>query len=141
MIGLGDSDPLPNGGPGVYKFATHRDYLFDFLEQVGATERVTLVIHDWGSGVQVLVMLAQRFPERITSIAFMEAIIRPSMCRCHLPNHSRDLLCFRSERGKVRLFAEQFLHRADIDWRTRILSNRGRQGGIPQTISTSRRKS
>ena len=34
MIGLGDSDPLPNSGPGVYKFATHRDYLFD-LEQVG----------------------------------------------------------------------------------------------------------
>ena len=35
MIGLGDSDPLPNSGPGVYKFATHRDYLFDFLNKWG----------------------------------------------------------------------------------------------------------
>ncbi len=75
MIGLGDSDPLPNSGPGVYKFA-NRDYLFDLLEQVGATKRVTLVIHDWGSGVGF--SYAQRYPQRVNGIAFMEAIIRPS---------------------------------------------------------------
>ena len=31
MIGMGDSDPLPNSGPGVYTYATQRDYMFALL--------------------------------------------------------------------------------------------------------------
>lgn len=76
LVGMGDSDPLPNSGPGVYKFSTHRDYVFEFLEAVGATENVTLVIHDWGSGIGL--SYAQAFPERIKGIAYMEAILSPS---------------------------------------------------------------
>ena len=106
MIGLGDSDPLPNSGPGVYKFATHRDYLFDFLEQVGATERVTLVIHDWGSGVGF--SYAQRFPERIKGIAFMEAIIRPSTLPLPPEPQQGAFSLFRSERGEEVVLQNNF---------------------------------
>ncbi|MDT8399337.1 MAG: haloalkane dehalogenase [Pseudomonadales bacterium] len=75
MIGMGDSDPLPNSGAGAYKFAVHRDYMFDLFEAIGATERVVLVIHDWGSGVGL--SYAERHPERVRGLAFMEAILRP----------------------------------------------------------------
>ena len=75
MVGMGDSDPLPGSGAGRYKFATHRDYLFDLFDAIGLRDRITLVVHDWGSGVGF--SWAQRHPERVRGIAYMEAILRP----------------------------------------------------------------
>ncbi len=49
LIGMGDSDKLPNSGPGSYRFVEHRRYLDALLEALDVRERVTLVIHDWGS--------------------------------------------------------------------------------------------
>jgi len=49
LIGMGDSDKLPNSGPGSYRFVEHRRYLDALLEALNVRERVTLVIHDWGS--------------------------------------------------------------------------------------------
>ena len=112
MIGMGDSEALPNSGPGVYKFATHRDYLFDLFEAVGATENVTLVIHDWGSGVGLA--YAERYPERIKGIAYMEAILRPSALPLP-PEPSQGVFSiFRSDRGEGavlqnNVFVEQIL--------------------------------
>jgi len=48
-IGMGDSDKLPNSGPGSYRFVELRRYLDALLEALNVRERVTLVIHDWGS--------------------------------------------------------------------------------------------
>ena len=48
-IGMGDSDKLPNSGPGSYRFVELRRYLDALLEALDVRERVTLVIHDWGS--------------------------------------------------------------------------------------------
>jgi haloalkane dehalogenase len=76
LIGMGDSDPLPDSGPGAYKFSVHRDYVFELLEAIGVTQRVTLVIHDWGSGIGL--SYAQFHPERVSGIAYMEAILRPA---------------------------------------------------------------
>lgn len=112
MIGMGDSDPLPNSGPNTYDFSTHRDYLFDFFEAIGATERITLVIHDWGSGVGLA--YAQQFPERVKGIAYMEAILRPSAIPLP-PEPTQGLFSiFRSERGEEAIlqnnvFVEQIL--------------------------------
>src|SRR5271154_7385699 len=49
LIGMGDSDKLPNSGPGSYRFVEQRRYLDALLEALNVRERVTLVIHDWGS--------------------------------------------------------------------------------------------
>jgi haloalkane dehalogenase len=76
MIGMGDSDPLPDSGPGKYRFATHRDYLFDLLEALSVDRRATFVVHDWGSGVGF--SWAERNPSRVKGLAYMEAILRPS---------------------------------------------------------------
>ncbi len=75
LIGMGESDKLPDPGPGTYSFATHAGYLEDFLAAVGATERVTLVLHDWGSGLGF--DWAARHPDAVRGIAFTEAIVTP----------------------------------------------------------------
>jgi pimeloyl-ACP methyl ester carboxylesterase len=51
LIGMGDSDKLPNSGPGSYRFVEHRRYLDALLEALDVHERVTFVVHDWGSAL------------------------------------------------------------------------------------------
>jgi haloalkane dehalogenase len=75
LIGMGDSDKLPDSGPGSYRFVEHRRYLDALLEALGVRERVTFVIHDWGSALGF--DWANRHREAIKGIAFMEAIVRP----------------------------------------------------------------
>jgi haloalkane dehalogenase len=75
LVGMGDSDKLPDSGPRSYRFFEHRDRLDTWFEAVGATENVTLVIHDWGSALGF--HRAHRFPEQVSGIAYMEAIVRP----------------------------------------------------------------
>jgi haloalkane dehalogenase len=75
LIGMGDSAKLPDSGPDRYTFAEHRRYFDALLEQLGVRERVTLVIHDWGSALGF--DWARRHPEAVRGIAYMEAIVRP----------------------------------------------------------------
>ena len=75
LIGMGDSDPLPDSGPGRYTFVTHREYLFEMLPALGVEDDVTFVIHDWGSAMGFT--WAQQNPGRVKGIAYMEAILAP----------------------------------------------------------------
>ena len=75
LIGMGDSDKLPDSGPGSYRFVEHRRYLDALLEALDVRERVTLVIHDWGSALGF--HWANRHREAVRGIAFMEAIVQP----------------------------------------------------------------
>jgi haloalkane dehalogenase len=75
LIGMGDSDKLPNSGPGSYRFVEHRRYLDALLDDLDVRKRVTLVIHDWGSALGF--DWAKRHPEAVKGIAFMEAIVAP----------------------------------------------------------------
>ncbi|MBN8961136.1 MAG: haloalkane dehalogenase [Rhizobiales bacterium] len=76
LIGMGDSDKLPNPQPDTYRFTTHRDFLDGFIEAViGDSEPVALVVHDWGSALGF--DWANRHRDRVRGIAYMEAIVRP----------------------------------------------------------------
>ena len=75
LIGMGDSDKLPDSGPGSYRFIEHRRYLDHLLEALNVRERVTLVLHDWGSALGF--NWANRHRESVKGIAYMEAIVRP----------------------------------------------------------------
>ncbi len=75
LIGMGDSDKLPDSGPDRYRFVEHREYLDGFLDAVGVTDRVTLVVHDWGSGLGF--DWANRHRDAVAGIAYMEAIVVP----------------------------------------------------------------
>jgi haloalkane dehalogenase len=75
LIGMGDSDKLPDSGPGSYRFVEHRRYLDALLEALNVRERVTLVIHDWGSALGF--DWANRHRAAMKGIAYMEAIVVP----------------------------------------------------------------
>ena len=75
LIGMGDSDKLPGSGPDRYRFVEHREYLDALLDQLGVNSNVTLVIHDWGSGLGF--DWANRHRDVMKGIAYMEAMVWP----------------------------------------------------------------
>jgi haloalkane dehalogenase len=76
LIGMGDSDKLPDPQSDTYRFTTHRDFLDGFIDAViGDSEPVVLVVHDWGSALGF--DWANRHRDRVRGIAYMEAIVRP----------------------------------------------------------------
>ena len=75
LMGMGDSDKLPHSGPGSYRFVDQRRYLDALLEALDVRERVTLVVHDWGSGLGF--DWANRHRDAVKGIAYMEAIVGP----------------------------------------------------------------
>ena len=98
LVGMGDSDPLPDSGPGRYSFAEHARHLEALLAQLGVRERVTLVVHDWGSGLGF--DWARRHPDAVAGIAYMEAIVRP-LTWDEWPEDARGIFqAFRSPAGE-----------------------------------------
>ena len=75
LIGMGDSDKLPDSGPNSYRFVEHRRYLDALLDELGVRERVTLVIHDWGSALGF--DWANRHRDAVKGIVYLEALVRP----------------------------------------------------------------
>ena len=75
LIGMGDSDKLPDSGPNSYTLLEHRWYLDAWFEKLGLTKNVTLVVHDWGSALGF--DWARRHPGAVKGIAYMEAIVMP----------------------------------------------------------------
>ena len=112
LIGMGDSDKLDQAGPGSYRFVDHRDHLDALLNQIGVSERVTLVLHDWGSALGF--DWANRNRDAVRGIAYMEAIVRP-MTWDDWPEASRPVFQgLRSEAGEEmalrrNLFVERVL--------------------------------
>ncbi len=75
LIGMGDSDKLDDTGPASYSYKEHREYLFAAWEALNVTDRVTLVIHDWGSALGF--DWAYQHPDDVLGICYMEALVRP----------------------------------------------------------------
>jgi len=71
-VGMGNSGAAPGG---KYRFFDQQRYLEAWLDAVGVTREVILVVHDWGSALGF--SWAQRYPERVKAIVYMEAIVRP----------------------------------------------------------------
>ena len=98
LIGMGDSDKLPDSGPGSYRFVEHRRYFERALEALGVSENVTLVGHDWGSALAF--DWANRHREAVRGIAYMEALVRP-LSWAEWPEPSRSIFQgFRSPAGE-----------------------------------------
>ena len=112
LIGMGDSDKLDDSGPDSYRYVEHRDYLFAAWEALNISDRVTLVIHDWGSALGF--DWAQQHAESVLGIAYMEAIVRP-VTWDEWPDAARQVFQgFRSDAGESmvlekNLFVERVL--------------------------------
>ena len=98
LIGMGDSAKLPASGPARYRFVEHRRYLDALLRQLELGERVTLVLHDWGSALGF--DWARRNHARVRGIAFMEAIVQP-LTWAQIPRAASDVFrALRSPAGE-----------------------------------------
>jgi len=98
LIGMGDSDKLDDAGPDRYTFVEHRKYFDAALAALGVAEDVTLVIHDWGSALGF--DWANRYPDRVKGIAYMEGIVKP-MTWDEWPDAATAIFQgFRSEAGE-----------------------------------------
>ncbi len=75
LPGMGDSEKLSGSGPGSYRFSDHAASFEGFLDAMGITQNVTLVLHDWGSALGF--DWARRNPDAIKGLAYMEAIVMP----------------------------------------------------------------
>src|SRR5499426_537217 len=107
LIGMGDSDKLPDSGPGSYRFVEHRRYLDALLEALDVREQVTLVIHDWGSALGF--DWANRHREAVKRIAYMEAIVRPQGWDHWVKLNMRPVLkALRSEAGEEMVLRDNF---------------------------------
>src|SRR5262250_983015 len=107
LIGMGDSDKLPDSGPGSYRFVEHRRYLDALLETLGVRERVTLVIHDWGSALGF--DWANRHRAAVKGIAYMEAIVQPQgWDHWDTLNMRPALKALRSEAGEAMVMKDNF---------------------------------
>ncbi len=113
LIGMGDSDKLADPGPETYGFATHRDFLWGFIDAViGPEPALVIVGHDWGSALGF--DWANRHRARTAGIAYMEAIVRP-LAWADWPQASRRVFQgFRSAAGEEmildkNLFVERVL--------------------------------
>lgn len=112
LVGMGDSDRLPQSGPGTYRYRDHREFVDGFIEATGIGTRLTLVMHDWGSALGF--DWAARHPDGVRGIAYMEAVVRV-VSWDEWPEASRGIFQgFRSPKGEQlilerNLFVERVL--------------------------------
>ena len=111
LIGMGDSSKLPDSGPASYTFVEHRRYLDALLDGLGVQERVTLVVHDWGSALGF--DWANRHRDGVKGVAYMEALVRPSTW-AEFPSEARPMFeALRSPAGEAMVLEQNvFVERA-----------------------------
>ena len=108
LIGMGDSDKLPDSGPLSYRLVEHRKYLDAFLEALGVQDNITLVIHDWGSALGF--DWAYRHPHAIRAIVYMEAFVAPINSWDDLPPEAVKFFeTMYSEAGEKLVLKENFI--------------------------------
>lgn len=99
LIGMGDSEKLPASfGATRYNFHVHYEYLRATLEALDVNEKVTLVLHDWGSVLGF--HWANQYKEKVKAIVYMEALVMPIEWD-DMPEGARGIFkAFRSEKGE-----------------------------------------
>ncbi len=104
LIGMGDSEKLPDPGPARYTYAEQRDYLFALWNQLDLGDRIVFVIHDWGSALGF--DWASKHPQRVAGIVYMEALVAPVTWADWPENARRAFQGFRSAGGEDMILAK-----------------------------------
>src|SRR5215470_6558639 len=92
LVGMGNSGIAPDGS---YRFFDHQRYLDAWLEALHIDRNIIFVVHDWGSALGF--SWAQRHPERVKAIIYMEAIVRPFRSWDEWPEATRSF--FQAQRS------------------------------------------
>ena len=119
LIGMGDSEKLPDSGPDRYTYMEQREFLFALWEELRMDRDVILVIHDWGATLGF--DWASHHADRVQGIAYMEAAPLP-LTWSDFPSEEarRTFEAFRSPAGedmvlRDNLFVEAFLINLEKD--------------------------
>jgi haloalkane dehalogenase len=83
-LGMGNSGAAPDGR---YRFTDHQRYLDAWFDALALDRNVILVLHDWGSALGF--SWAERHPERVEAIVYMESIVRPFLSWEEWPDATR----------------------------------------------------
>ena len=75
LIGMGESDPLPESGPNSYRFMEHAGFLEELLQKLEVEKDAILVGHDWGGAL--LFHWAMQHEDAVQGIVYMETIVSP----------------------------------------------------------------
>jgi haloalkane dehalogenase len=82
-----------------FRYQTHREYLWAFIDAVIGPEPVIMVVPDWGSALGF--EWAMRHSDRIAGLAYMEAFVRPFAGWGKFPASAAEMLQqFRTAAGK-----------------------------------------
>lgn len=103
LVGMGQSGRSPTSR---YRFFDHANYLDAWFETVGITNKVILVVHDWGSALGF--HWARRHPEQVQGIAYMEALIKPRQWADFPPPREQIFRSLRSESGTRMIMEDNF---------------------------------
>ncbi|HTB67824.1 MAG TPA: haloalkane dehalogenase [Steroidobacteraceae bacterium] len=103
LVGMGRSGAVPGGR---YRFVDHARYLDAWFDGLKLDRKVTLVLHDWGSALGF--HWAQRNPDRVRAIAYMEAIVKPRRWKDLPQDRVQIFKDMRSDRGERMVLDENF---------------------------------
>ena len=98
LIGMGDSDKLDNPDTNSYRFEEHFYYVEKAIKALTNNEKITLVVHDWGSALGF--HWSYKHPELIKGIAYMEAIVKEMTWDDWDKNAKSIFQGFRSDAGQ-----------------------------------------
>jgi haloalkane dehalogenase len=101
LVGMGDSGKSPQH---AYRYVDQSRYLDAWFDALSLHANVTLVLHDWGSGLGFY--WAHRHSEQVKAIVYMEALVHP-VSWSGFPENARGLFqAIRSPQGE-KLILEQ----------------------------------
>jgi haloalkane dehalogenase len=101
LIGFGKSDK-----PDIpYRVFDHADYVEAFIDALGLG-RLGLVLHDWGGFAGL--RFAARHPERVSSIAMMENVVKPMRWEDRSEGFQKAFRMLRSAAGEQKILEENF---------------------------------
>jgi haloalkane dehalogenase len=98
LIGMGESDSLPDSGPDSYRFSEHSEFLEELLQKLDVSSDAILAGHDWGGAL--LFHWAMHHADAVQGMAYMETIVPPVSWRHWTEDHPRNFKGMRPEAGE-----------------------------------------
>jgi len=111
LIGLGDSGRYASSGPGDYGYEDTRKYLFEFMEKMDFEEKVTLVVHDWGSTLGF--DWAKNNASKVAGISYMAPLMHPASMQ--LPPPPEEFAFLRTAEGEQAVLNDNLFVETMID--------------------------
>ncbi|GAB7544521.1 haloalkane dehalogenase [Cupriavidus sp. 8B] len=103
LIGMGQSSKSPSGS---YRFFDHAEYLDEWFAKLGLNRNIILVIQDWGAALGF--DRTSRFPESVSGIVYMEAMVRPRLWSDMPPERQAVFKRLRGPEGEEMVLRDNF---------------------------------